>query len=79
MKDGKADLRPVTTGLTGETNIEILSGIEAGDEIVVGSYRLVSRELQHGDPVKKAEKSKGKQGGGHGRGGGGDGERGGGN
>ena len=58
------------TGLSGETNIEILSGIQAGDEIVVGSYRLVSRELQDGNAIKKMDKSKmrGHSGAGHGEG-----------
>jgi HlyD family secretion protein len=83
MKDGKAELRPVKTGLSGESNIEILSGIEAGEEVVVGSYRLVSRELQDGNAIKKVDKSKqrgghGGQGNGNGNGGENHGEGGGG-
>jgi len=35
MKNGNIEERAVVTGLEGETDIEIISGIEEGDEIVV--------------------------------------------
>ena len=38
---GKAVFRPVDTGLSGVTNIEITKGLEPGDEIVVGSYKAL--------------------------------------
>ena len=38
---GKAVFRPVDTGITGVTNIEITKGLEPGDEIVVGSYKAL--------------------------------------
>lgn len=37
----KAVFRPVETGITGVTDIEITKGLEAGDEIVVGSYKAL--------------------------------------
>jgi len=41
--DGKSKLRvrfvPVTTGITGATDIEALSGLKEGDEIVIGPTR----------------------------------------
>jgi HlyD family secretion protein len=42
---------PVTTGITGATEIEVTSGLQAGDEIVTGTYRVL-RSLKDGDPVK---------------------------
>src|SRR5260221_420905 len=35
----KATFRPVETGISGVTDIEITKGLQAGDEIVVGSYK----------------------------------------
>ena len=37
----KAIFRPVETGISGVTDIEITKGLEAGDEIVVGSYKAL--------------------------------------
>ena len=37
----KAVFRPVETGISGVTDIEITKGLEAGDEIVVGSYKAL--------------------------------------
>ncbi len=51
VKDGKAVRTEVETGISDNTHIQILSGIEAGDEIVIGSYRILSRTLADGDDV----------------------------
>src|SRR5216684_4141997 len=37
----KAMFRPVETGISGVTDIEITKGLQAGDEIVVGSYKAL--------------------------------------
>jgi HlyD family secretion protein len=37
----KAVFRPVDTGISGVTSIEITKGLQAGDEIVVGSYKAL--------------------------------------
>jgi len=37
----KAVFRPVETGISGVTDIEITKGLETGDEIVVGSYKAL--------------------------------------
>jgi HlyD family secretion protein len=47
----KAHFVPVNTGITGTTDIEVTSGLKAGDEIVTGSYKTL-RELKSGAPVK---------------------------
>lgn len=42
---------PVTTGITGSTEIEVLSGLKDGDQIVTGRYRIL-RALKSGTAVK---------------------------
>jgi HlyD family secretion protein len=43
---------PVTTGVTGATDIEVLSGPHEGDEIVTGRYQIL-RNLKSGTQVKR--------------------------
>ncbi|SFS16998.1 HlyD family secretion protein [Granulicella pectinivorans] len=42
---------PVTTGITGATDIEVVSGLKPGDEIVTGRYKVL-RNLKSGTHVK---------------------------
>jgi HlyD family secretion protein len=42
---------PVTTGISGTTDIEITNGLKEGDEIVTGSYKVL-RTLRNGASVK---------------------------
>lgn len=51
VKDGKAVRKEVETGISDNSHIQILSGIEAGEEVVTGSYRMLSQELSDGDEV----------------------------
>jgi HlyD family secretion protein len=48
----RVDFVPVQTGITGATNIEVLSGLKAGDEIVTGRYKVL-RTLKSGTIVKR--------------------------
>ncbi len=41
IRDGKAQFVPVTTGITGATDIEVLSGLKDGDQIITGSYKVI--------------------------------------
>lgn len=43
---------PVTTGITGATDIEVTSGLKPGDRIVTGTYRVL-RDLKEGALVKQ--------------------------
>jgi HlyD family secretion protein len=43
---------PITTGVTGATDIEVLSGLKEGDEIVIGRYKVL-RALKSGVIVKQ--------------------------
>jgi HlyD family secretion protein len=47
----KAVFRPVETGISGVTDIEITKGLQPGDEIVVGSYKAL-RTLKPASSVK---------------------------
>lgn len=55
-KDSKGKLRakfvPVTTGITGATDIEVLSGLSEGQEIVTGPYKTL-RALKNNALVKR--------------------------
>jgi HlyD family secretion protein len=55
-KDAHGKLRakfiPVTTGITGATDIEVLSGLKESDEIVTGPYKTL-RGLKDGSLVKR--------------------------
>jgi len=48
----RAAFVPVTTGVTGSTDIEVLSGLKQGDEIVIGRYQIL-RTLKSGTLVKR--------------------------
>jgi HlyD family secretion protein len=41
IRNGKAQFIPVQTGITGTTDIEVLDGLQEGDEIVTGSYKVL--------------------------------------
>ncbi|OFV97466.1 MAG: hypothetical protein A3F68_07540 [Acidobacteria bacterium RIFCSPLOWO2_12_FULL_54_10] len=51
VRDGRANFQPVKTGISGITEIEILSGLQEGDEIVIGNYEAL-RTLKSGDRVR---------------------------
>lgn len=58
LKDGKAKFVEVVTGITGESDIEVLSGLEPGTEIITGPSRVL-RTLKDDTKVKKQEKKPG--------------------
>ncbi len=54
---GTAKMVEVKTGISDYDNIEILSGLKEGDEVISGPFFVVSKRIKNGDLV---EKSKGK-------------------
>lgn len=50
----KAKIRIVKTGIQDDTNIEIISGLKKGDEVITGPFVTVSKDLNSGDKVKIA-------------------------
>lgn len=51
VENGKARQRPVTLGLSDETHIEILKGLDTGAKMITGPYRIL-RDLKDGDTVQ---------------------------
>ncbi len=51
IRNKKAEFVPVTTGITGTSDIEVVSGLKQGDEIITGSYKVL-RTLRSGSSVK---------------------------
>ncbi len=49
---GSVKFAPVTTGLSGDSNIEIISGVKDGQQIVTGPFRAL-REIKDGSKVKE--------------------------
>jgi HlyD family secretion protein len=51
IRNRRAVFVPVETGISGTTDIEVLKGLHAGDEIVTGSYKVL-RTLRNGASVR---------------------------
>lgn len=58
INDGVAEQRVVETGIIGDRDYEVTSGLEEGEKIVTGGFVAISRELYDGAPVTIREKSK---------------------
>jgi HlyD family secretion protein len=54
FRDGHAVFAPVKTGIAGERYFEALSGLNPGDQVIIGPFSSV-RELRDGDPVRIEE------------------------
>ncbi|HUS04655.1 MAG TPA: efflux RND transporter periplasmic adaptor subunit [Bryobacteraceae bacterium] len=52
----KAEFRKVETGITGATDIEVLSGLTEGDEIITGTYKVI-RTLRSAAKIKVDNKA----------------------
>jgi len=51
VRNRKAEFVPVASGVTGTTDIEVLDGLQEGDEVITGSYKVL-RTLRPGSGVK---------------------------
>jgi HlyD family secretion protein len=51
IRNKKAQFVPVTTGIVGTTDTEVLDGLKEGDEVITGSYKVL-RTLRPGSSVK---------------------------
>lgn len=56
--NGEAKLKVVKTGIQDDTNIEIVSGLDEGDEIITGPYNVVAKTLKPGDKIEKKDNEK---------------------
>lgn len=50
LVDGEARFRPVKTGITGDMDIEVLDGLEEGEEVITGPFKEL-RKLSEWDRV----------------------------
>ena len=51
IRNKKAEFVPVTTGIAGTSDIEVVDGLKEGDEVITGSYKVL-RTLRSGSSVK---------------------------
>lgn len=58
VKDGKAKMVAVKSGIQDNTRIQILEGLSEDDEVITGPYRAVSRSLENGEAVEVVDKDK---------------------
>jgi HlyD family secretion protein len=56
--DGSAKLVKVTTGISDDNYLEIKEGLEGEEEVISGSYRAISRELEDGSKIRIDRKGK---------------------
>ena len=57
VENGVAKMVTVKRGVADESHVEIVEGLEEGKEVVSGSFKAISRELEEGSKVK-VEKAK---------------------
>ncbi|MFM2266554.1 MAG: Macrolide export protein MacA [Bacteroidota bacterium] len=50
-KGSKAVIKVIKTGIQDDTNIEVISGLSKGDELIIGPYTTVSKDLNSGDKI----------------------------
>jgi len=58
VENGKAKKVNVETGLSDDNYIAILSGLKGGEDVISGSYKAISSELNDGLQVRVEEKNK---------------------
>jgi HlyD family secretion protein len=58
---GKAHVRRVRTGIASDTELEVVEGLQEGEQIVEGPYRTLSKDLKDGDRVQELKPGKGPQ------------------
>lgn len=58
VRDGRAAFVQVETGIADQQNIEIISGVQPTDIVIVGPFRTL-RELEDGEKIEVEDESKG--------------------
>ena len=61
VRDGKAKMTEVTTGISDATHVSVVSGVKNGEQVITGPFRTLKR-LHDGDAVlvtKEETKTKG--------------------
>jgi HlyD family secretion protein len=58
--DGIAKAMPVKRGISDDSYVEIVEGLEEGAQVVSGSYRVINRDLEDGSKVRIEEPRRGR-------------------
>ncbi len=66
--ENKAHVRRVRTGISSDTDVEVLEGLVEGDRVVEGPYRTLAKELKDGDHIEEVKPGEKKGGFGKGKG-----------
>jgi HlyD family secretion protein len=61
VKDGKAVMTEVKTGISDATHVSIESGLKASDQVITGPFRIL-KKIKDGDPVEVTKEEKKPQG-----------------
>ena len=56
LEDGKAVRHDIETGIQDNANIELLTPLPEGAEVITGPYDLLSRQLENGDDVLRKDR-----------------------
>ncbi|MFM8419698.1 MAG: efflux RND transporter periplasmic adaptor subunit, partial [Verrucomicrobiota bacterium] len=51
IQEGKARMVPIQRGISDDTHYEVVEGVQEGMEVITGSFRALSRELEDGKAV----------------------------
>ncbi|RKY85234.1 hypothetical protein DRP98_03310 [candidate division KSB1 bacterium] len=57
-ENGFARMVPVETGISNDTDIEIISGLKEGQQVITGSYKALSKLLKDGSKIKVSKAAK---------------------
>jgi HlyD family secretion protein len=55
-KNGVSKLQTVKVGIQDNNNIEIISGLDEGDEVISAPYSVISKTLKDNDKIKVVKK-----------------------
>ncbi len=58
VEDNKAVSKPVKLGISDDTHYMVISGVEEGDEVITGPFRVLSRTLKNDDLIEYEKKKK---------------------
>jgi HlyD family secretion protein len=52
VNEGTAEMREIEVGISDENYYQVIGGLQEGDEVVTGPFRILSRILEDGDAVE---------------------------
>ena len=55
-EDGTIEMREVKTGIQDNNYIQILEGIEVGEQVITAPYSAINKKLQHDSPIEVVSK-----------------------